>query len=505
MRSTRSTLVPEIGRSARVTAVVTGPVRRSTFALRLPAEVRRFDERTLHEKVLLELPLGRSPPQGAVLELRATVAAPRGPEDGFDERGWLARRGVHVVLHGRGWRIVGRRGGIGGISDRLRAHVARAITPGLDGERHAVLAGIVLGEDEGLTDELRDDFKAAGLYHLLAVSGQNITFLALGVLGLAWLLGIPRLAAEVVAIAAIVGLCACGRLAAVGRARGRRRRPRLARLAALAAARPVALPRSRRRRAARVDTGEPARARIPTLVRGRRVDLPAAAAVSAGTRGLPADGLAPRRNRSLDRLRRRDRADPLAPVRQRPRLLAACERPRHARDRPAARDRARRVTDRARAADSSACARVAERVAGRLHRRLRTRRRRAAVRAGRIRHRRLSAARDAGRAARPPASAAVAAPAGGRERRSRAPGAARLAAAPGRALAAADRAPDHVPRCRSGRLDPAPGAAGRRARRPGAAGGGRRATRCGHSASDGWRRSCSRIPSATTSAVRRPS
>ena len=75
----------------------------------------------------------------------------------------------------------------------------------LEGERHAVLAGIVLGEDEGLTDELRDDFKAAGLYHLLAVSGQNITFLALGVLGLAWLLGIPRLAAEAAAIAAIAG------------------------------------------------------------------------------------------------------------------------------------------------------------------------------------------------------------------------------------------------------------------------------------------------------------
>ena len=200
-----SVLAPEIGRSAAVTAVVTGPVRRSTFALRVPAEVRRFDERVLRERVLLELPLGRSPPQGAILELRATVAAPRGPEDGFDERGWLARRGVHVVLHGRDWRIVGRRGGIGGVSDRLRAHVARAIAPALEGERHAVLAGIVLGEDEGLTDALRDDFKASGLYHLLAVSGQNITFLALGVLGIAWLLGIPRLAAEVVAIAAIAG------------------------------------------------------------------------------------------------------------------------------------------------------------------------------------------------------------------------------------------------------------------------------------------------------------
>ena len=200
-----SLLRPEIGRSAEVTAIVTGPVRRSSFALRLPAQVRRFDGRAVRERVLLELPLGRSPPQGAILALRATVAAPRAPEDGFDERGWLARRGVHVVLRGRDWRTVGHRGGVGGLSDRIRAHVAHAIAPALEGERRAVLAGIVLGEDEGLTEELRDDFKASGLYHLLAVSGQNITFLALGVLGLAWLLGIPRVAAEVGAIAAIAG------------------------------------------------------------------------------------------------------------------------------------------------------------------------------------------------------------------------------------------------------------------------------------------------------------
>ena len=201
----QSVLVPELGRGGAVTAVVTGPVRKTPFALRVPAEVRHFRGRPVRERVLLELPVGRSPPQGAILALRATITAPRGPEDGFDERGWLARRGVHVVVRGRDWRIVGRRGGIGGISDRLRTHVARAIAPGLDGERRAVLVGIVLGEDEGLSEELRDNFKDSGLYHLLAVSGQNITFLALGVLGLAWLLGIPRLTAEVAALAAIAG------------------------------------------------------------------------------------------------------------------------------------------------------------------------------------------------------------------------------------------------------------------------------------------------------------
>ena len=56
---------------------------------------------------------------------RARAVAPRGPETGFDERGWLARRGIHVVLHASGsWQVVGRRGGIGGVGDRLRTAIA---------------------------------------------------------------------------------------------------------------------------------------------------------------------------------------------------------------------------------------------------------------------------------------------------------------------------------------------------------------------------------------------
>ena len=201
----RSLLAHEIGRSAPVEAVVTGPVRRTEFALRVPAETRRFGAERVRERVLLELPVGRSPPQGAVIALRAVAVAPRAFDGEFDERGWLARRGVHVVLSGGDWRIVGRRGGIGGLSDRLRRHLAVAITAGLSGERRAVLVGIVLGEDEGLSRELQESFKVSGLYHLLAVSGQNVAFVAGAALALAWLLGIPRLVAEAAALAAILG------------------------------------------------------------------------------------------------------------------------------------------------------------------------------------------------------------------------------------------------------------------------------------------------------------
>ena len=131
-----------------------------------------------------------------MIELTGKVELPRAAESGFDERAWLRRRGAHVVIRGGAWRRVGRRGGIAGLGDRLHERLAHTVAPGVEGERRGVIAGIVLGEDEGLSDELRDSFRASGLYHVLAVSGQNVAFLAAGVLLLAWLAGIPRWAGE---------------------------------------------------------------------------------------------------------------------------------------------------------------------------------------------------------------------------------------------------------------------------------------------------------------------
>jgi len=199
----RSVLAAHVGESARSTLAVTGPSRSNGFQLRVPARLVRFGGLAAGEPVLLELPVGRSPPQGAILALRVRLKLPRPPSDGFDERTWLRRRGVHVVAIGGEWRIVGRRGGIGGYADRVRAWLAGSLAPGLAGERRAVLEGIVLGEDEGLDPGLRDAFRASGLYHLLAVSGQNVLFVAAGILGLAWVLGVPRWAGEVAALAGI--------------------------------------------------------------------------------------------------------------------------------------------------------------------------------------------------------------------------------------------------------------------------------------------------------------
>jgi competence protein ComEC len=139
-----------------------------------------------------------------VLRLRARPVEPRGPETGFDERAWLARQGIRVVLRGEDWRIVGRRGGIGGVADRLRAEVSDTLASGTEGEQRALLLGIVLGADEGIDPELRQAFRDSGLAHILAVSGQNVGILVIGIVGLASLLGVGKVWGHGGAIVAVL-------------------------------------------------------------------------------------------------------------------------------------------------------------------------------------------------------------------------------------------------------------------------------------------------------------
>jgi competence protein ComEC len=58
----------------------------------------------------------------------------------------------------------------GGVRAALRRSVA-----GLPPERRALVPALVDGDDTGLDPALRDDFRATGLTHLLAVSGTNLT------------------------------------------------------------------------------------------------------------------------------------------------------------------------------------------------------------------------------------------------------------------------------------------------------------------------------------------
>jgi predicted membrane metal-binding protein len=169
----RSVLATDLDRSGDARLVTLAPARTSAFSTRVLAETRSFRERPVRERVLLKLPVGRSPPRGAILEARVRVTEPSPERNGFDERAWLAHQGIHVVLRASDWRQVGRRGGILGLGDRLRERVERAVSRGTSGVRRGVVLGVVLGEDEDLSAGARNDFRASGLYHLLRWEGRN--------------------------------------------------------------------------------------------------------------------------------------------------------------------------------------------------------------------------------------------------------------------------------------------------------------------------------------------
>ncbi|MEX2412832.1 MAG: ComEC/Rec2 family competence protein, partial [Thermoleophilaceae bacterium] len=145
-------------------------------------------------RLLARLPRGAGLPgaAGSGLELMLTGSfqplAAGADDGGFDLGAYLRRRGVAGELDVERVRATGgRRDGAAGAIDAIRRRAETAIATGLSPTAAALARGMVLGADESIPRTVRDDFRDAGLAHLLAVSGQNVMLLVV--------LALPLLAA----------------------------------------------------------------------------------------------------------------------------------------------------------------------------------------------------------------------------------------------------------------------------------------------------------------------
>ena len=87
------------------------------------------------------------------------------------------------------------------ISERVRGEARRRALATLAPERAGLLVGMALGDTSLLPPELEGDFRAAGLTHLMAVSGANLAVvLAAGL----WLAGVAGAGRRVVAVVGVV-------------------------------------------------------------------------------------------------------------------------------------------------------------------------------------------------------------------------------------------------------------------------------------------------------------
>jgi len=141
---------------------------------------------------------GGWPGVGELVDLAGRVA-PLGRYDAYQRP-----RGAGAAIDVDALRRTGRRrGGIAGALDAVRRRAERGLERGLHRREADLLRGMVLGQDERLDEEVRTDFQRSGLAHLLAVSGQNVMLLAILVLVVAGVAGVPLRARLVLALALV--------------------------------------------------------------------------------------------------------------------------------------------------------------------------------------------------------------------------------------------------------------------------------------------------------------
>jgi competence protein ComEC len=133
---------------------------------------------------------------GVRLDSRVRFSGRLEPADGPDLAALLIARGPPVVV-GEPRRLLAA-------VDRVRAGIREAVAVQPSGPR-ALVPALVDGDDGALDDDVAADFRTAGLTHLLAVSGTNLTLIVGFVLILARWCGVRARGLVVVGVLGVVG------------------------------------------------------------------------------------------------------------------------------------------------------------------------------------------------------------------------------------------------------------------------------------------------------------
>jgi competence protein ComEC len=131
---------------------------------------------------------------GDVIRITGKLYEPGGYNNpgGFDYPAFLARSGIYYAVNVKSAdaiEILGRGTGIFRTIQDWRERIRQEFLTSTSGPGSAILQAMVLGEEGRLTDELRDRFMAAGVTHIISISGSHLGMVAVLSFGLIrWLL-----------------------------------------------------------------------------------------------------------------------------------------------------------------------------------------------------------------------------------------------------------------------------------------------------------------------------
>ncbi len=156
-----------------------------------------------HSKVLVSMKVpeqASAPEYGSIVVLRGTLFRPkaaRNPGE-FDQRRYYLANGIpwmFVTVERGGYVEIGSGEGLWFMRELVlpaRRYVLSEIDRAIGGQEGEYLKGVLIGERGGLSAEVREAFTAAGVAHILAVSGGNVAVVVAFVFLGAELLRFPR-------------------------------------------------------------------------------------------------------------------------------------------------------------------------------------------------------------------------------------------------------------------------------------------------------------------------
>jgi len=189
-----SVLAPWADRMARVEGVVSRGQDERQGVTYLVVRVVKIDGRTVGHRFspgrLVRLAVkGEGPvPRfgfGDLIEFSARLRTPEPPGNPgqFDYPRYLASQGIWYTASAAAPDVViARRGppGLARLALAMRDLLAGTIRRQVPGPQGPLVQGLIFGGGQDLPEDVQADFRRAGVYHILAVSGSNVAFVAGG-------------------------------------------------------------------------------------------------------------------------------------------------------------------------------------------------------------------------------------------------------------------------------------------------------------------------------------
>ncbi len=193
--------------------------------------VRGFPSRQIFTSFTLETAWGGyrvrtrdpacDPLPGQRVRLRARLQPVQGPTNPgqFDYPALLRSQNLRGILLAETFAVLAEPGAWDRLIIKVRGTLSRALDRFIPAGQSSLVKAALLGDTDGLDPGVVDDFKASGMLHILAISGQHVGILALILLQVFALMRLPRKAAYLATGALLaVYVPVCGNAISVFRA-----------------------------------------------------------------------------------------------------------------------------------------------------------------------------------------------------------------------------------------------------------------------------------------------